>query len=452
MAETWVIEQLGPSGTEFDGPAITAVIETGVRGDGGADGPPGPNAVSSITALDYAGLPAASGNWNLVVGNAAGNAFAKVDVSATVRSLLSAADGAGLRAVLGTGTADNTTYFRGDGTWQPLSGIVTTDAALLTSGTLADARLSSNVPLKNAANTFTVGGQVIQNAAAGVVPLTLRSNSGGQTADMLRVIRSSDGLIGARMPSESSLQVKSNLIVGGNDATADDGSSRFWFYSGSTPKLLFEPGFVGFASGIPLYWDSETAVTGSWDLSLARAGVATLALADAGLGNDVGVRFRRKSSTTAGRDVGQILASWATSTDATRTGQLSLGVYYLGTLQEGLRITADGGGMVAVQTPGNLTMLGGTLAMSSGGSTTYLQQSGGTFYFSNYGGSGAVTRFFNNGVENLQLLANGISAFQGGIAPASMADSGAANGTVYYSTTANRLVFKDAGGTVNNLY
>lgn len=35
------------------------------------------------------------------------------------------------------------------------SGSATTDASLLTSGTLADARLSSNVPLKNASNTFT---------------------------------------------------------------------------------------------------------------------------------------------------------------------------------------------------------------------------------------------------------------------------------------------------------
>lgn len=36
--------------------------------------------------------------------------------------------------------------------------------------------------------------------------------------------------------------------------------------------------------------------------------------------------------------------------------------------------------------------------------------------------------------------------------PASMADSAAANGTVYFSTTASKLVYKDAGGVVNNLY
>jgi hypothetical protein len=40
----------------------------------------------------------------------------------------------------------------------------------------------------------------------------------------------------------------------------------------------------------------------------------------------------------------------------------------------------------------------------------------------------------------------------GGWVPASMTDASAANNTVYYSTTASKLVYKDAGGTVNNLY
>lgn len=38
------------------------------------------------------------------------------------------------------------------------------------------------------------------------------------------------------------------------------------------------------------------------------------------------------------------------------------------------------------------------------------------------------------------------------IEPASMADASAPNNSIYYSTTANKLVYKDSGGTVNNLY
>lgn len=43
-------------------------------------------------------------------------------------------------------------------------------------------------------------------------------------------------------------------------------------------------------------------------------------------------------------------------------------------------------------------------------------------------------------------------AKNGAFKPASLADASAENSTVYYSTTANKLVFKDSGGTVNNLY
>jgi hypothetical protein len=40
----------------------------------------------------------------------------------------------------------------------------------------------------------------------------------------------------------------------------------------------------------------------------------------------------------------------------------------------------------------------------------------------------------------------------GSIQPASLADSAATNNSIYYSTTASKLVYKDAAGTVNNLY
>lgn len=54
---------------------------------------------------------------------------------------------------LWTGTCNSTTFLRADGSCQTVAG--TTDASTLTSGTLADARLSANVPLKNAVSIFT---------------------------------------------------------------------------------------------------------------------------------------------------------------------------------------------------------------------------------------------------------------------------------------------------------
>lgn len=40
----------------------------------------------------------------------------------------------------------------------------------------------------------------------------------------------------------------------------------------------------------------------------------------------------------------------------------------------------------------------------------------------------------------------------GAIIPVSLADSAAPNSSIYYSTDASKLVFKDSGGVVNNLY
>jgi hypothetical protein len=40
----------------------------------------------------------------------------------------------------------------------------------------------------------------------------------------------------------------------------------------------------------------------------------------------------------------------------------------------------------------------------------------------------------------------------GSIEPVSLADADAANNSIYYSTDQSKLVFKDSGGVVNDLY
>lgn len=55
-------------------------------------------------------------------------------------------------------------------------------------------------------------------------------------------------------------------------------------------------------------------------------------------------------------------------------------------------------------------------------------------------------------VQNSSLSTIFAVAKNGAIKPASLADSVAENSTIYYSTDASKLVFKDSGGTVNNLY
>lgn len=55
----------------------------------------------------------------------------------------------------------------------------------------------------------------------------------------------------------------------------------------------------------------------------------------------------------------------------------------------------------------------------------------------------------NNALGSINLL--NLTA-TGVITPGSLADASAANGTIYYSTDAAKLVYKDSGGTVHALY
>lgn len=109
---------------------------------------------------------------------------------------------------------------------------VTTDAAIITAGTLADARLSTNVALKNANNTFSTNQDFI---SAGTIQLRLR-----QTADtQFRLLVDNNGLFtwgpgtavgdtnlyrsaASTLKTDSSLVVAGSLTVGGRVIVATD--------------------------------------------------------------------------------------------------------------------------------------------------------------------------------------------------------------------------------------
>lgn len=89
-----------------------------------------------------------SNAWELVAnvtGHAASHASGGADAVSIAASQITA--GTVATARLGSGTADSTTYLRGDQTWATVAGGGSSSASDLTSGTLADARLSANVVL-----------------------------------------------------------------------------------------------------------------------------------------------------------------------------------------------------------------------------------------------------------------------------------------------------------------
>jgi hypothetical protein len=108
-----------------------------------------------------------------------------------------------------------------------------------------------------------------------------------------------------------------------------------------------------------------------------------------------------------------------------------------------------------------------TLTVGQGGNNAGLLVNG------NLGASGSVASFVNAGnVASKVVVVKGIASqtgslqewqnnagtalsavkADGSIQPASLADSAATNNSIYYSTTASKLVYKDSAGTVNNLY
>lgn len=93
---------------------------------------------------------------------------------------------------------------------------------------------------------------------------------------------------------------------------------------------------------------------------------------------------------------------------------------------------------------GYATTNGNFFSDSTTGDVCYRAASGSTLKLGVDNGGGSAASM-------LTVSSSGITA-NGGITPASMADSAAANGTMYYSTDAGKLVFKDSGGVVNNLY
>lgn len=101
--------------------------------------------------------------------------------------------------------------------------------------------------------------------------------------------------------------------------------------------------------------------------------------------------------------------------------------------------------------PGGFAIGGGVypLALAHDGAAAVITNSVGDLRI--YNTAAGAIRFRTSNAARLAIEDTTITASVS-ITPASLADASAPNGTIYYSTTAGKLVFKDSGGTVNNLY
>lgn len=233
---------------------------------------------------------------------------------------------------------------------------------------------------------FAASGDLITitAGAANQTPLSLRGHA-SQSANVFELVRDSDNAVGVRSLATFGFQVKTNLVVGGTDAITDDGNPRFWFYSGVSGKLLFEPSFALFASDVPLQWDSGTSISGSADTELARAAAGVVSLNDAATTGNPALAFQARSSTTVDRDRFRIVTAAVDNTDATRKYRAVFNVYDTA-IREVFRVEADGSRGYLFQTvhttaPADGLMPNSSLAFYTDGSgdlVVKLKDSGGT--------------------------------------------------------------------------
>jgi hypothetical protein len=142
-------------------------------------------------------------------------------------------------------------------------------AAKITSGSLADARLSANVPLLNAANTFT-NTNTIYNAAGSTL-VTVRAGA-AQSGSVINFVRASDGST-ASSDAVSIYQSGSQMALGVPIFNLRN-------------TMDFNANLIRLASNSTIGWNNNTNSTAaSADVGLARNAAGQLKVTDGGAGS-----------------------------------------------------------------------------------------------------------------------------------------------------------------------
>jgi hypothetical protein len=138
-------------------------------------------------------------------------------------------------------------------------------SASTVTGTLADGRLSANVPLINAANTFTALNTFSGGVSFAGVLATSVNALGTVSTDGL--VLTNDTLSTAGVPVQMSPRLRIRGHVWNTTATAADNTSDFWWEqlptSGATPTSLFKLGY------------SLNGAAATYPFTISNVGIAT---------------------------------------------------------------------------------------------------------------------------------------------------------------------------------
>jgi hypothetical protein len=181
-------------------------------------------------------------------------------------------------------------------------GSATTDASLLTSGTLADARLSSNVSLDNLNNNFTVGQSITAPAntsaltasysvtGANTTPIVSLTGTWNTTgiANGIRLditdtaSAATSRLLDLQVGGTSRFSVRKDGLLYAFNITSPHGVSVSSNADGSNQTASFNGGGLTVPSGASVSWTNVASGFGANDTILRRDTAGTLALRNGG--------------------------------------------------------------------------------------------------------------------------------------------------------------------------
>lgn len=169
------------------------------------------------------------------------------------------------------------------------------------------------------------------------------------------------------------------------------------------------------------------------------------------------ITTRKGTSGGTGRDLVlgtdgiETLRLYGANRNALFAGNISCGIvtstgYVEATSADGFRFTT-GGSRIVESSDGVLR-----LRDSAGTSFGRLQFGGTTSSFPSIKRNSAAINFRLADDSADADITAAAATFSGAVTPATLTDAAAPNDSIYYSSTAGKLVYKDSGGVVNNLY
>jgi hypothetical protein len=339
------------------------------------------------------------------------------------------------------------------------AGTPTTDASLLTSGTLSDSRLSANVPLKDTANTFTTD-QTFSGTANTAPNQTAASGSSLMTRDL---VDDRDWVYVEKRVQEVPLNAGWTNTTAVSGSVGNFPSSLRCLTSASAGSLATVHGGGNNAQGLSLMLSGANVVLGFGQVDFSRSILFSFAAVILGAGNIVRAYFgtntlTSNSSTVAGgvgiraehngtnwdiRLLSNSISSGTLISASTNTSPIVLTT----TAAHGL---SNGDQIEVLGVTGNTAANGIWTVSSASGTTLTLTGSTGNGAYISGGGlhkiSSVVTTVNNSQFNAFDLVvsAGTVTLYKGGVSIGSLSGSPTGNLTptigfgIFQSTAANQ--------------